>query len=270
MTVPDFKARKSGEPLVVLTAYSASIARHIAPHVDAILVGDSLGMVLYGFNSTLPVTLDMMILHTQAVRRGAADTLIITDLPFGSYQTSPQQAFESASRVLRESGADAVKLEGGEEMEETISFLSARGVPVMGHVGLMPQRINQMGKFRAQGRDSESAAQIMMDAKAVTRGGAFSVVIEGVLEPIAAAITKEISIPTIGIGASPLCDGQVLVSDDLFGLFSEFTPKFVRKYADIGNEITRATERFSADVRAREFPGEAECFVSLPAARRAS
>lgn len=274
LTVPDFKARKGGEPLVVLTAYSTPVARYLAPHVDALLVGDSLGMVLYGMDSTLPVTLDMMIAHTQAVRRGAPHTLVITDLPFGSYQVSPQQAFEASVRVLAEGGADAVKIEGGVEMAETIAFLSERGVPVMGHVGLMPQRINQMGSFRAQGRDAEAAARIMVDAKEVAKSGAFSVVVEGVLEPIAAAITREIDIPTIGIGASAQCDGQVLVSDDLFGMFDRFTPKFVRRYAEIGAEISVAAEKFAADVRARNFPSEQECFaaktVSPPAKSRAS
>jgi len=275
LTVPEFRARKGGEPLVVLTAYSAPVAAHLAPHVDALLVGDSLGMVLYGMDSTLPVTLDIMIAHTRAVRRGAPGTLVITDLPFGSYQVSSQQAFETSARVLAEGGADAVKLEGGVEMAETIAFLSERGVPVMGHVGLMPQRIAQMGSFRAQGRDAEAAARIMVDAQEVARAGAFSVVVEGVLEPVAVAVTRAIDIPTIGIGASPACDGQVLVSDDLFGLFDRFTPKFVRRYAEIGAEIGLAAEKFAADVRARSFPSERECFaarkaVTPPAKNRAS
>lgn len=266
LTVPDFVARKGGEPLVMLTAYSASIARYMAPHVDALLVGDSLGMVLYGFDSTLPVTLEMMILHTQAVRRGAPGTMIVTDLPFGSYQESPQTAFDSSMKILKQTGADAVKLEGGADMSETVSFLVKRGIPVMGHIGLMPQRINEMGRFKAQGRDPAAAKQIIRDAQAIAEAGAFSVVVEGVLEPLAREITERVSCPTIGIGASPYCDGQVLVSDDLFGLYSDFTPKFVRKYAQTGEDIAEAAKAYAADVRKRSFPGDSECF--WPASRK--
>ncbi len=260
MTVPDFRARKGGDKLVVLTAYSASVAALLAPHVDALLVGDSLGMVLYGLPSTLPVTLDMMALHTQAVRRGAPEAFIITDMPFGSYQASPEQAFLAAAALLKESGADAVKLEGGEELAATVAFLTARGVPVMGHVGLMPQRINQLGRFKAQGRDADSAATIARDAAAIAEAGAFSIVLEGVLEPVAAKISAAVAMPTIGIGASPHCDGQVLVSDDLFGLFGSFTPSFVRRYANVAESIGAAAAQFATDVRNGNFPSAQECF----------
>lgn len=265
ITVPDFRARKGRDKLVMLTAYSASVAARLAPHVDALLVGDSLGMVLYGLPSTLPVTLDMMALHTQAVRRGAPDSFIVTDMPFGSYQESPQQAFAAAAMLLKTSGADAVKLEGGAELAPTVAFLQERGLPVMGHVGLMPQRINQLGRFKAQGRDEAAAATIKADAAAIAEAGAFALVLEGVLEPVAAAVTASVAVPIIGIGASPRCDGQILVSDDLFGLFGAFTPSFVRRYAEVGEDIADAAAQFAADVRSGAFPAEKECF--MPAAR---
>lgn len=260
MTVPAFRARKGGEKLVVLTAYTAPVARLLTPYVDALLVGDSVGMVIHGLPSTVGVTTEMMILHASAVRRGAPDTLIIVDLPFGSYQASPQQAFETAARILKETNCDAIKIEGGVEMADTVQFLSERGIPVMGHVGLMPQRINQMGSYKAQGRDEAAAEQIVEDALAFEAAGAFSIVIEGVLEPLAARITEELEIPTIGIGASPKCDGQVLVTDDMIGLFSDFTPKFVRKYGNVAGEIDTAVKTYAADVRAGAFPSDKECF----------
>lgn len=260
MTVPAFRERKGAEKLVMLTAYTAPMARLFAPHVDALLVGDSVGMVLHGLPSTLGVTLEMMSLHAAAVRRGAPDALVIVDLPFGSYGASPQQAYETSVRLIAETGVDAVKLEGGSEMAETIQFLSERGIPVMGHVGLMPQRINQMGSYRAQGRSPEAVAQIRNDARSVAEAGAFSIVIEGVLEAIAAEITQEVSVPTIGIGASRACDGQILVSDDLLGLFSDFTPKFVRRYADLSGDISRAVATYAQDVRSGAFPSDKECF----------
>ncbi len=260
MTVPVFRESKGSEKLVMLTAYTAPMARLIAPHVDALLVGDSLGMVLHGLPSTVGVTIEMMSLHAAAVRRGAPDTLVIVDLPFGSYQSSPQQAYETSARLIAETGVDAVKLEGGVEMAQTIRFLSERGIPVMGHVGLMPQRINQLGSYRAQGRSPEIAAQIKKDAQTVADAGAFALVIEGVLETIAAEITKDIAIPTIGIGASPACDGQILVSDDLLGLFSDFTPKFVRRYAHLSGDISKAVATYAQDVRSGAFPSDKECF----------
>ena len=265
MTVPAFMARKNtggvggGAKLVVLTAYSAPVAALLAPHVDALLVGDSVGMVYHGLPSTVGVTLEMMALHTAAVRRGAPDTFVIADLPFGTYHGSSEQAY-TASVSLLQAGADAVKLEGGTELAATIEFLSVRGIPVMGHVGLMPQRINQVGTYAAQGRTPEAIARIKADAEAITKAGAFSFVIEGVLETIAAEITASVKIPTIGIGASQKCDGQVLVSDDVFGLFSTFTPKFVRKYADLAGEISKAAASYSADVKSGAFPSEKETF----------
>ncbi|WP_431858014.1 3-methyl-2-oxobutanoate hydroxymethyltransferase [Azospirillum sp.] len=258
--VPELRARKGGEPIVCLTAYTAPVARRLDPHVDLLLVGDSLGMVVYGFDSTLPVTLDMMIAHGAAVVRGSVRACVVIDLPFGSYQESPQAAFRTASRVLAETGAQAVKLEGGAEMAETVAFLAARGVPVMGHVGLMPQAVNTAGGYKAVGRDPAAFERIRADARAIADAGAFSVVIEGTMEPLARAITEEVAIPTIGIGASPACDGQVLVTDDLLGLFAEFTPKFVRRYAQLGEQIDRAAAEYAADVKARRFPALEHCF----------
>ena len=251
--------RKGQGPFVCLTAYTTPLARLLDPHVDLLLVGDSLGMVLYGFDSTLPVTLDMMIAHGAAVMRGASRACVIVDLPFGSYQESPEQAFRSAARVLAETGCAAVKLEGGIEMAETIRFLTRRGVPVCAHVGLMPQAVNASG-FRAQGRDEAAAALVTADAHAVAAAGAFAVVLEGTWEPVARAITAALPVPTIGIGASPACDGQILVSDDLLGLFAAFTPRFVKRYAELGPMVSDAVAAYAADVRARRFPGPEHCF----------
>ena len=220
LTVRDI--RKRAEPIVCLTAYTAPMARLLDPHVDLLLVGDSLGMVLYGMESTVPVTLDMMIAHGAAVVRGSAHACVMVDLPFGSYQESPQQAFRSAARVLAETGCAGVKLEGGAEMAETVRFLSQRGVPVWSHIGLMPQAVNVSG-FRAQGRDAAEAERIMADARAVVDAGAFALLIEGTYEAAARAITEAVPVPTIGIGASPACDGQVLVTEDVLGLFAGFT-----------------------------------------------
>jgi 3-methyl-2-oxobutanoate hydroxymethyltransferase len=256
--VADFK--KGGTPIVGLTAYAASIARLLDPHVDFLLVGDSLGMVLYGFDSTLPVTLEMMIAHGAAVVRGSSQALVVVDLPFGSYQEGPAQAFRNAARVLAATGAAAVKLEGGREMAETVRFLVERGVPVMGHVGLEPQSVNAAGGFRVQGRGTEAAERLAADAAAIAASGAFALVIEGTVEPVARAITEAVPIPTIGIGASPSCDGQILVTDDVLGLFAEFTPRFVRRYAELGPAIAAAAAAYAADVRARRFPGPEHCF----------
>ncbi|MGH6934483.1 MAG: 3-methyl-2-oxobutanoate hydroxymethyltransferase [Dongiaceae bacterium] len=260
ISVPELRARKGGEPMVCLTAYTASMAKRLDPHVDLLLVGDSLGMVLYGFDTTLPVTLDMMIAHGAAVRRGSERACIVVDLPFGTYQESPAAAFRSAARTMAETGCSAVKLEGGREMAETIAHLTSRGVPVMAHIGLMPQSVHSLGGYRARGRDQAQAREIIADAEAVTEAGAFSLVVEGVVEPLARAITKRVAIPTIGIGASPACDGQVLVVDDMIGMFSDFTPKFVRRYAEIGDRIGEAAAAFAADVRARRFPAPEHCF----------
>lgn len=250
---------KRTEPIVGLTAYTAPIARLLDPHVDFLLVGDSLGMVVYGFDSTVPVTLDMMIAHGAAVMRSSAQALIVVDLPFGAYQESPEQAFRSAARIMAETGCAAVKLEGGEEMAETVRFLTRRGVPVMGHVGLMPQSVNTAGGFKVQGRGHEGE-QVMADAVAIAEAGAFSIVVEGTVEPVARTITERVPVPTIGIGASPACDGQILVTDDLLGVFTEFKPRFVKRYAELAPMIAAAAETYAADVRGRRFPGPEHCF----------
>ncbi|MBI5164646.1 MAG: 3-methyl-2-oxobutanoate hydroxymethyltransferase [Magnetospirillum sp.] len=260
VTTRDIRARKGGEPVVVLTAYTTPMARLLDPHVDILLVGDSLGMVLYGMDTTLGVTLEMMIAHGRAVVRGSERALVVVDMPFGSTQESPARAFRNCARVLAETGAAAIKLEGGREMAETIRFLTQRGVPVMAHIGLKPQMVNTAGGFRAQGRAEDEAAAIRGDARAVADAGAFCVVVEGTVEGVARALTNEIAIPTIGIGASPACDGQVLVSDDILGLFSDFTPKFVKRYADLGPIVGDAVATYAAEVRARTFPTLEHCF----------
>jgi 3-methyl-2-oxobutanoate hydroxymethyltransferase len=259
-TATAIRARKGGEPIVCLTAYTAPMAHWLDPHVDLLMVGDSLGMVLYGFDSTLPVTLDMMIAHGGAVVRGSERAFVVVDMPFGSYQESPSQGFRSAARVMAESGCGGVKLEGGVEMAETVAFLTSRGIPVMGHVGLTPQSVNSLGGYRSRGHDQAEAARILADAKAIAEAGAFSLVVEGTVEPLARRISEAIAIPTIGIGASPACDGQVLVTDDLLGLFAEFTPKFVKRYAELGEAVASAAASYAADVRARRFPGPEHCF----------
>ena len=260
-STPQIRARKGAEPLVCLTAYTTQMARYLDPHVDLLLVGDSLGMVVYGFDSTVPVTVDMMIAHGAAVMRGSERACVIVDLPFGSYQASAEQAFHTAARIMAETGASGVKLEGGTEMAETVRFLAQRGIPVCGHVGLMPQSVNVAGGFKATGRSDEEARQVTRDAEAVAAAGAFAVVLEGTLEPVAAAITASLPVPTIGIGASPACDGQILVSEDVLGLFSDFTPRFVKRYADLGEQVSAAAQAYAADVRARRFPGMEHCFL---------
>jgi 3-methyl-2-oxobutanoate hydroxymethyltransferase len=253
LTAPDIRARKGGEALVCLTSYHAHTARILDSYCDVILVGDSLGMVMHGLESTVPVTLDMMILQGNAVMRGSKRALVVIDLPFGSYEASKEQAFTSAARVLKETGCGAVKLEGGRRMAETIAFLVERGVPVMGHVGLTPQAINTLGSFRAQGRDQDDWAPIEADARAVADAGAFSVVLEAMAEPLARRITAEVAIPTIGIGASVACDGQILVLEDMLGL-SLRVPKFVKRFSDLGPSIELAVKSYAEDVRARHFP----------------
>ncbi len=260
ITTPQIRARKGGEPLVCLTAYTTQMAQRLDPHVDLLLVGDSLGMVVYGFESTLAVTLEMMIAHGAAVVRGAKRACVIVDMPFGSYQESPAQAFRNAARIMAETGASGVKLEGGAEMAETVRFLTQRGVPVCGHVGLMPQAVNVAGGFKATGRSDEEAQGVARDAAAIAEAGAFAVVLEGTVEPVAASITTALSIPTIGIGASAACDGQILVTDDVLGLFRDFTPRFVKRYAELSDQITAAAEAYAQDVRARRFPGPEHCF----------
>ncbi len=253
LTVPAIRKQKGGEPLVMLTAYTVRMAQLLDPHCDLLLVGDSLGQVVYGLPSTVPVTLEMMCAHGAAVVRGSYHAVVVVDMPFGSYEASPEQAFMSASRILKETGAAAVKLEGGEAMGPTIEFLSKRGIPVMAHIGLTPQAVNQLGGYGARGRSQAEAAKIMADARAVDGAGAFAMVVEGVLEPIAIDITKAVACPTIGIGASAQCDGQVLVAEDMLGMF-ERVPRFVKRYHEVANEIGDAASRYAADVRARAFP----------------
>jgi 3-methyl-2-oxobutanoate hydroxymethyltransferase len=259
LTAPDIRARKGGTPIVSLTSYHAHTARIVDRHCDVILVGDSLGMVMHGLETTVPVTLDMMILQGHAVMRGSRRALVVVDMPFGSYEASREQAFASCARVMKETGCGAIKLEGGRRMAETIAFLVERGVPVMGHIGLTPQAINTIGSFRAQGREQKDWAPIEDDARAVADAGAFSVVIEAVAEPLAARITAAIAIPTIGIGASAACDGQILVLEDMLGL-SPRVPKFVKRYGELGPSIDAAVEGYAADVRSRAFPGPEQVY----------
>ncbi len=259
LTVPALRARKGAEPIVCLTAYTMRTAQLLDEHCDLLLVGDSLGQVIYGLPSTVPVTLDMMCAHGAAVVRGSWHALVCVDMPFGSYEESPEQAFRSAARIMKETGAAAVKLEGGEAMAETIAFLSARGIPVVGHVGLTPQAVNALGGYRARGRDDAESAKIMADARAVADAGAFLLVLEGVMEEIAVEATKAVACPTIGIGASAQCDGQILVTEDMLGLF-ERTPRFVKKFGDLAGEISAAASTYAADVRSRAFPGEEQVY----------
>ncbi len=260
-TVRDMMIQKQNQqPIVVLTAYTTPVARRLDPFVDVLLVGDSLGMALYGLETTLGVTLEMMIAHGAAVVRGSQQALVVVDMPFGSYHESPAQAFRNAARVLVETGAGAVKLEGGVEMAETIRFLVERGIPVMAHVGLKPQSVHAMGGFRAQGRTADEAKQVRADAHAVAEAGAFSMVLEGTYEAVARQIAEDSPIPVIGIGASPACDGQVLVIDDVLGTFDGTSPKFAKRYADLGTEIGRAAEAYATEVRNRTFPAPEHCF----------
>ncbi|MBF0307152.1 MAG: 3-methyl-2-oxobutanoate hydroxymethyltransferase [Alphaproteobacteria bacterium] len=260
LTCRDIQARKGGQPVVCLTAYTATMARLLDPHVDILLVGDSLGMVIYGMETTLAVTLDMMIGHGRAVVRASRQACVVVDMPFGSYQESPAQAFRNAARVMAETGCAAVKLEGGRELADTIAFLTARGIPVMAHVGLKPQSVHVLGGFRAQGRDQDEAQAILADAHAVAEAGAFCIVVEGTVEPVARQLTTEVAAPTIGIGASPACDGQVLVTEDMLGLFNEFRPRFVKRYADLSTAVADAAQAYADEVRSRAFPGPEHCF----------
>jgi 3-methyl-2-oxobutanoate hydroxymethyltransferase len=264
VSIPEISQRKGATPIVALTAYSTPMARLLDPHVDLLLVGDSVGMVLYGLDDTLPVTLEMMIAHGAAVVRGSKHAAVIVDLPFGSYQESPQQAFRASARVMAETGASGVKLEGGREMAETVAFLAQRGIPVLGHVGLKPQSVHSLGGYRARGRAEREAESILNDARAIAEAGAFAMVVEGTVEPLARTITKSVPVPTIGIGASPACDGQILVTEDVIGLFGAFTPKFVKRYAELGDAVTEAAQRYAEDVRARRFPGPEHCFGAGP------
>ena len=259
VSASDITALKGKTPIVVLTAYTAPIAQMLDEVCDILLVGDSVGMVLHGLDNTVGVTLEMMIMHGQAVMRGSRKAMVVIDMPFGSYEGGPERAYANAVRVMKETGAQAIKVESGPAVTETIAYLVARGVPVMGHVGLRPQSVLVDGGFKVKGRSNEEHVRVMDEAKAAQGAGAFAVVVEGVAEPLARAITAELEIPTIGIGASPSCDGQVLVTDDMLGIF-DWTPSFVRRYADLRTEIDRAVRAYAADVRARRFPGEAETY----------
>lgn len=259
LTVSDIQSHKGKVPLVCLTAYTTPVARLVDPHCDVTLVGDSLGMVLHGLPSTLGVTLEMMILHGQAVMRGLSRSLCVIDLPFGTYEESPEQAFRNAARLLAETGAAAVKLEGGVHMAKTIAFLVARGIPVMGHIGLTPQSVNVLSGYKVQGKDTD-AKRVLADAQAVADARAFAVVLEKIPQALAHQITKTISIPAIGIGAGPACDGQILVVDDMLGAFADFQPKFVKRYANLSEQASQAIEHYAAEVRGREFPAQSHSF----------
>ena len=266
ITAPDIQARKGLQKIVSLTAYHAHTARLIDSHVDFLLVGDSLGMVMHGHETTVPVPLELMIMHGAAVVRGSRRALVIVDMPFGSYEETPPIAFRNAVRIMKETGCGAVKLEGGRRMAETITYLVERGIPVMAHIGLTPQSVNVMGGFKTQGRHRDQWAAIEADAAAVADAGAFAVVLEGMAELLAAKITRAISIPTIGIGASAECDGQILVLEDMLGL-SPTVPKFVKKFAELGAAIEDAVKDYAAEVRARQFPAKEHVYaMAKPAA----
>lgn len=260
ITAPQIRARKGGEPIVSLTSYHAHTAAIADPFVDFLLVGDSLGMVMHGFESTVPVPLDLMIMHGRAVVRGAKRALIVVDMPFGTYEESPSVAFRNAAHIMKETDCGAVKLEGGARMAETIDFLVQRGIPVMAHIGLTPQSINQLGGFKTQGRERAQWAAIEADAKAVSEAGAFAVVLEAMAEPLAKRITGQIEIPTIGIGASPACDGQILVMEDMLGL-SPRVPKFVKEFGAVGAAIETAIKSYAEAVKSRDFPGDEHTYA---------
>ena len=257
MTAPSIRARKvdgnTEQPIVMLTAYTMRMAQLLHRHCDMLLVGDSLGQVIYGLPSTIPVTMEMMCAHGAAVVRGSWHSLVAVDMPFGSYEGSPEQAFTSASRIMKETGCAAVKLEGGEAMAPTIDFLTHRGIPVIGHVGLTPQAVNTLGGYGARGREEQERKKIVRDAQLVDAAGAFCIVVEGVIEQIATEIARNVGAPVIGIGASADCDGQVLVIDDMLGMF-ERTPRFVKRYDDLASRIAEAVRTYADEVRSRVFP----------------
>jgi 3-methyl-2-oxobutanoate hydroxymethyltransferase len=260
ITTPQIFARKGGAPIVCLTAYTAPMAALLDDHCDLLLVGDSVGMVVHGLPNTVGVTLEMMILHGQAVMRGSKKALVVVDMPFGSYEAGPETAYANAVRVLKETGCQAIKVESGPAVAGTIEYLVARGIPVMGHVGLRPQAVNVDGGFRTKGRTNAERDRVLEEARAADAAGAFAIVVEGVEAGLAEEVTRTISAPTIGIGASAACDGQVLVTDDLLGLF-DWTPKFVRRYADIRSQVLSAVAAYAEDVRARRFPAAAETYA---------
>jgi len=261
IAAPDIKKRKGGEPIVCLTAYDAPTAALLDDHCDLLLVGDSLGMVVHGMPNTVGVTLEMMILHGQAVMRGSKRAMVVIDMPFGSYEGGKEIAYQNCARVMKETGAQGVKVESGPTVPETIAYLVQRGIPVMGHVGLRPQAVLTEGAFKAKGKTDDERLRVIAEAEATADAGAFAIVIEGTAEGVARAITESIDTPTIGIGASAACDGQILVTPDMLGLF-DWTPKFVRKYADLRGEIDRAVASYAADVKARRFPAEVETYFS--------
>ena len=264
MTAPSIRARKldgkTEQPIVMLTAYTMRMAQLLDPHCDMLLVGDSLGQVIYGLPSTIPVTVEMMCAHGAAVVRGSWHALVAVDMPFGSYEASPEQAFAAASRIMKETGCAAVKLEGGEAMAPTVEFLTRRGIPVIGHVGLTPQAVNVLGGYGARGKDRKEAEKIRIDARLVDEAGAFCMVVEGVVDELASEISRSVSCPVIGIGASADCDGQVLVTEDMLGLF-ERTPRFVKRFDDLAGRISAAVETYAADVRSRNFPGPEQTYA---------
>jgi len=263
ITAADIADRKGGEPIVALTAYDAQTAEILDEHCDMLLVGDSVGMVVHGLPSTVGVTMEMMILHGQAVMRGTQKAMVVVDMPFGSYEESREQAFANASRIMKETGAQAIKIESGTYAAETVSFLVQRGIPVMGHIGLRPQAVNVAGGFRAKGRSNQEWADVLEEAEATAKAGAFAIVVEGVAEDLANQITAAVSVPTIGIGASSSCDGQILVTQDMLGLF-DWTPKFVKRYGDLKSVIDKAAGDYAAEVRSRSFPAEGQVYSLKP------
>lgn len=264
ISAPDITARKGRTPIVCLTAYTTPVAEVLDPHCDLLLVGDSVGMVMHGLPNTVGVTMEMMILHGQAVMRGSRRAMVVVDMPFGSYEAAPETAYANAVRLMKETGAQAVKVESGPTVAGAVAYLVQRGIPVMGHIGLRPQAVMTNGAFKAKGRDQRERDLVMIEARATAEAGAFCMVIEGVAESLAREITEAVDIPTIGIGGSAACDGQVLVVDDMLGLF-DWTPKFVRRYADLRGEIDRAVAAYADDVRHRRFPGAAETYFTKAA-----
>ena len=259
LTAPDIAKRKGATPIVCLTAYTAPVAKVLDAHAELLLVGDSVGMVIYGMTSTIGVTLDMMIAHGAAVMRATKRACVVIDLPFGSFEVSPERAFESAARVVAQTGCSAVKIEGGVAMADTVRFLTERGVPVMGHVGLKPQSVHAVGGYPVMGAAEAEAEAIRADACAVAAAGAFSIVLENIVEPLARQVTADVAVPTIGIGASAACDGQILVTDDMAGMFTTFTPKFVKRYAELAETLDAAAAAYAEEVRERRFPGPEHC-----------
>lgn len=269
VTVPQLMSRKGQRKIVALTAHNSVMAQLVDEFLDFVLIGDSTAMVAYGLPNTLSITVEQIAAHSAAVARSTSHACVVADMPFGSYQKSCEQAFENAAYLLAQGHADAVKLEGGANMAPTIAFLTSRGIPVLGHIGLMPQHVHTMGGYKAQGMTDEAAQQLLADAQAVAQAGAFGVVIEGVKESVAAEITAKVTVPTIGIGASAACDGQILVTEDMLGLNGDRVPRFVKRYADLATEIKAAVQRYADDVRVGAFPEDKHCFgIKAPPANK--